>query len=318
LAEGITMRIAIVLTPPSDVHFRLAAQVGVEDFVCRYPVHYGLEPLAGLREMRDRADRFGLQMSVVEGYLPIDRIILGQDGRDEQIEQIGRLIVEMGKLGISVLCYNFMLSDWTRTSTAIPTRGGALTTGFDVDAVNIGGVSRDRRITREQTWDHLEYFLKGVVPYAEDAGVKLAMHPDDPPLPSLADGERIMHSVECFERLFQMQPSPANGMCFCQGTFAEMGADIVSTIRRFGPRIHYVHFRDVRGTSSKFVETFIDDGPTDMFAAMRAYSEAGFHGAIRPDHVPQLEGEADTEPGYSMLGRLFSVGYMRGLMHAMR
>jgi mannonate dehydratase len=142
------------------------------------------------------------------------------------------------------------------------------------------------------------------------------MHPDDPPLPEFLGRARIMNSVESFERLVRLVPSPSNAICFCQGTFAEMGEDIPAAIRRLGPHIRYVHFRDVRGTRERFVETFHDNGPTDMAAAMRAYREIGFDGPMRPDHVPQLVGEEDGPPGYTMLGRLFAFGYMRGLMHA--
>lgn len=144
----------------------------------------------------------------------------------------------------------------------------------------------------------------------------MAMHPDDPPLASLLEKPRIMHSVECFDRLLQRYDSPCNAICFCQGTFATMGCDIPSTIHRFGSRIRYVHFRDVRGTPEAFEETFHDNGPTDMVAAMRALREVGFEGPMRPDHVPQMVGEEDGEPGYTMLGRLFAYGYMRGLMQA--
>jgi len=142
------------------------------------------------------------------------------------------------------------------------------------------------------------------------------MHPDDPPLPVLAGKARIMNCVESFERLVSLVPSERNAICFCQGTFAEMGCDIPATIRRLGPHIRYVHCRDVRGTAEDFVETFHDNGPTDMAAAVRAYREIGFEGPIRPDHVPQLVGEEDGEPGYTMLGRLFAYGYLRGLMDA--
>ena len=125
-----------------------------------------------------------------------------------------------------------------------------------------------------------------------------------------------MNSVESFERLVELVPSPSNKICFCQGTFAEMGVDVPATIRRLGKHIRYVHFRDVRGTADSFAETFHDNGPTDMVAAMRAYREIGFDGPIRPDHVPQLAGEDDGEPGYTIKGRLFAFGYMRGLMQA--
>jgi len=307
------MRIGIVLTPPTDPFFRWAAQVGVTDFVARYP---GAETFEGLAAIHARAAGFGLRLSVIEGYLPLDKIILGQAGRDGQIEEISRLIVHMGRLGISVLCYNFMLADWTRTDVNVVTRGGAITNAFDLSRMRDRMVPADRRVTAEQLWDNLEYFLRRIVPVAETSGVKLAMHPDDPPLPELMGSAQIMHEPAAFGRLAQLVPSPANGMCFCQGTFAEMGVDIPATIRRLAPLIHYVHFRDVRGTAEKFEERFHDDGQTDMAAAMRAYHEVGYHGVMRPDHVPRLEGEEGDGSGYSMLGRLFAVGYMRGLMHA--
>jgi mannonate dehydratase len=307
------MRIGLVLTPPTDLFFRWAAQVGVTDFVARYP---GAETFESLSGIHARAASFGLRLSVIKGYLPLDKIILGQSGRDEQIAEISRVIVHMGRLGIPVLCYNFMLADWTRTDTNVVTRGGAITSGFDLNRMGDRMVPADRRVTSEQLWQNLEYFLRRVVPVAETSGVKLAMHPDDPPLPALMGAAQIMHEPAAFERLGQLVPSPANGMCFCQGTFAEMGVDIPATIRRLARIIHYVHFRDVRGTAVKFEETFHDDGQTDMAAAMRAYHEIGFTGVMRPDHVPRLDDEAGDGSGYSMLARLFAVGYIRGLMHA--
>ena len=165
-------------------------------------------------------------------------------------------------------------------------------------------------------WENLDRLLNEIVPIAEQSGVLLSMHPDDPPLHELLGRPRIMNSVENFERLLQLVPSPNNGICFCQGTFAEMGADIPDAIRRLGSHINYVHFRDVTGTAESFTETFHDNGETDMPAAVRAYREVGFTGPIRPDHVPQLVGEDDGEPGYTMLGRLHAYGYMKGLFQA--
>jgi mannonate dehydratase len=160
--------------------------------------------------------------------------------------------------------------------------------------------------------------LSELIPVAEQAGVTLCMHPDDPPLPEFLGRARIMNSVAGFERLVKLAPSPRNAICFCQGTFATMGVDIPATIKKLGPHIKYVHFRDVRGTPENFVETFHDNGPTDMAAAIRAYREVGFDGPIRPDHVPQMVGEEDGEPGYTMQGRLFAYGYIRGLMDALK
>lgn len=317
------MRLATVLTPLSDENLQLAAQCGVSDVVHRYPG----EDIATLRAAKQRIATFGMNLSVVEGYLPIEKIKLGiDDGRE--LELLKTLIRQMAELDIRLLCYNFMAgTDWVRTRLDLPERGGAKVTAFDLAeaaaAVRLGYKPTDsrtdelaRQLTPAKLWDQLERLLNGLLPVAEECGVTLAMHPDDPPLPELLGKPRIMHSVENFERLMELAPSPANAICFCQGTFAAMGADIPATILRLGSHIQYVHFRDVRGSAASFAETFHDNGPTDMAAAMRAYRAVGFDGPMRPDHVPQLVGEDDGEPGYTMLGRLFAFGYMRGLMHA--
>jgi mannonate dehydratase len=316
------MRLGTVLTPPSAENFELAAQCGVVDFVSRYP---GKE-LAELQRVQNRAAEFGLKLAVIEGYLPIEKIKTGEDDGSE-LEELKLLIRHMGESGLSTLCYNFMSgTDWVRTQVDAVERGGALVTKFDLSAIeearDLGAPSAAlaRRDAGENPpallWDRLAKLLDELLPVAEDANVTLAMHPDDPPLPCFLGRHRIMYNVAGFDRLLQLAPSPSNGICFCQGTFAEMGADIPATIRHFGSAIKYVHFRDVRGTADHFTETFHDNGPTDMVAAMAAYQHVGFTGTIRPDHVPQLSGESDGEPGYTMRGRLFAYGYMRGLIQA--
>lgn len=171
------------------------------------------------------------------------------------------------------------------------------------------------RVSAEALWSNLTRFLDRLLPIAEEAGVALAMHPDDPPLSPLRGLERIMVHPDAFERLVDLAPSKANGICFCQGNFAAMGVDVPATIRRLGSHIRFVHVRDVKGTPDHFIETFHDEGPTDMYEAIRAYGEVGFDGVMRPDHVPVLAGETG-EAGYTMMGRLFAVGYMRGLIEA--
>lgn len=321
------MRLASVLTPMTDLYLAQAAQCGVTDIVHRFP---GEDPQL-IRETQQRIAAFGLRWSVVEGYLPIERIKLGEDdGRD--LEAMKRLIRTMGQCEIPILCYNFMAgTDWVRTTLDAPERGGSRVTQFQLEAVrqavllghdggqHDGGsaASEARQMPRPgELWQFLERMLEALLPVAEEAGVALAMHPDDPPLPELLGKPRIMNCVESFQRLREFSASRSNGICFCQGTFAEMGADIPETIKLLGPGIRYVHFRDVRGTAEDFAETWHDNGPTDMAAAMRAYRAIGFDGPLRPDHVPQLTGEEDGEPGYTMLGRLFAYGYIRGLWQA--
>jgi mannonate dehydratase len=317
------MRLGTVLTPLSDSNLELAAQCGVTDVVHRYP---GEDPRT-LRDARVRIASFGMSLSVVEGYLPIENIKLGCDDGTE-IALLKNLVHNMAENGIRLLCYNFMAgTDWCRTRLDAPERGRAKVTAFHLADVNHAVLlgyrpsnpdheELARNLTPEKIWDQLRRFLDELLPIAEQCGVTLAMHPDDPPLPELLGKPRIMHCVENFERLMQLAPSRFNTICFCQGTFATMNVDIPAAIRRLGPHISYVHFRDVKGHPESFAETFHDNGPTNMAAAMRAYHEIGFRGVMRPDHVPQLHGEDEGEPGYTMLGRLFAYGYMRGLMQA--
>jgi mannonate dehydratase len=251
--------------------------------------------------------------------------LLAEANLGSELEAFEALVRHLGARGIPIVCYNFMAgTDWIRTTVDAPERGGALVTGFrltDVEKARIPGrdpygeEGLERGADRTGLWKALEGFLTEIVPVAEEAGVVLAMHPDDPPLPHLLGNDRIMYDVDAFERLVNLVPSPSNAIAFCQGTFSEMGIDIPATIRRLGSHIAYVHFRDVRGTAEDFVETWQDNGQTDMVEAMRAYREMGFTGPMRPDHVPQMDGEQGT-PGYTMLGRLYAYGYIRGLIQA--
>jgi mannonate dehydratase len=160
--------------------------------------------------------------------------------------------------------------------------------------------------------------LRRVVPVAEKAGVRLAMHPDDPPLSPIRGVGRIMRSLENFQRLLDLVPSPVSGITMCQGNFTLMTDDLPAAIRHFGRqgKIFFVHFRDVRGTPECFEETWHDDGKTDMLACMRAYRAIGFDGVLRPDHVPTVEGDSNEHAGYSSFGRLYAIGYIRGLRQA--
>ena len=173
-------------------------------------------------------------------------------------------------------------------------------------------------MTEDQLWANLRYFLDAIVPVAEKANVKLAMHPDDPPLSPIRGLGRIMRSIDNYQRLVDLVPSPVNGITLCQGNFTMMTDDLPGAIRKFGrqDKIFFVHFRDVRGTPEKFVETFHDDGQTNMLACMRAYREIGFEGVCRPDHVPTMEGDNNDNPSYSAIGRLFAIGYLKGLRQA--
>src|SRR5207248_1064001 len=229
----------------------------------------------------------------------------------EEIDHFGTLLRSMGRLGIPVLCYNWMaVLGWLRTSVARPGRGGAKVAAYDHGLFAHSPPTAEGDVAEEALWDNLRYFLERVAPVAEEAGVRLAMHPDDPPLSPIRSIGRIMRSVDAFQRLVELVPSEANGITLCQGNFTLMTDDVPAAIRQFGEqgKIFFVHFRDVRGTPSSFVETFHDEGQTDMLACMRAYRDVGFDGVLRTDHTPTLEGDAASVAGYSHQARLHAIG----------
>ena len=282
----------------------------------------GITPWSEAGIARDKATfaAHGIEMIGIEDTAPMDRIRLGLPGRDEEIAHVIEQIEAMGKLGIKTLCYNWMaVSSWARTRTDIVSRGGALVTGFKLsDTEGMSRIAEPDEYTADQLWDALQYFLDAVIPVAEAANVRLGMHPDDPPLQEMRGMPRIMNSIENYRRLLDMYPSKANGITLCQGNFALMTDDLPSVIREFGGRdaIAFVHFRDIVGDATDFEETFHDAGQNDLPACIEAYKEVGFHGPMRPDHVPTMHGESNERPAYETLGRLFALGYIRGLIHS--
>jgi mannonate dehydratase len=297
-----------------QVHGQFSLAETARDEHGHYPWEY--EPLAAAKA---RFAEAGLALAVIESSPPMEHVRQGLDGRDEEIEQVGVMLKAMGRLGIGVWCYNFLAqATWGRTALELPTRGGAVTTAFNLADVPEQTELKGPQLSHDKLWDNLRYFLERIVAVAEEAGVKLAMHPDDPPVPWVGKVPRILNTLEAFDRLLDIAPSPAHGITFCQGNFGLMTRDLPEAIRHFGQqgKIHFVHFRDVRGTADNFQETFHDDGPTDMLACLRAYGEIGYTGVLRPDHVPTLAGETNASPGYATLGRLHAVGYIRGLAEA--
>lgn len=243
-----------------------------------------------------------------------DHIKAGDVQRDESIEKVIRMMPVLNRLNLRVICTNFMAYiGWYRSRRDLPERGGALVTGFDHAECPD---TEPLRITRETLWENLGYFLKAVLPAAERNGIRIALHPDDPPVPRLMDVERIFTSREAIDRALALGDSPSLGITLCQGCFSAMGESIPETIRHFTAtgKLFFVHFRDVVGTPECFRETFHDNGPTDMAEAIRAYRDCGYAGPVRVDHVPTMAGEANEAPGYASVGRLYALGYLKGLL----
>ncbi|MDU4694615.1 MAG: mannonate dehydratase [Paenibacillus sp.] len=316
------MQLAEFLPSQPSQLWHLAKQMNVNYAVSGLPWEENTEKpwdLMPLIRMKQRYADFGLTLSVIESMPPSNKIKLGAPGRDEEIETFQHFIVNMGAAGIPVLCYNFMAQfNWFRTSTTTRTRGGALVSSYDHSLMADAPLTEAGIVTEEQLWENLHYFLEKIVPVAESARVKLALHPDDPPITPIRGVSRILTNAAALQRAIDLVPSAYSGITLCQGTLATAGEDIPAVIRHFADqqKLFFVHFRDVKGTPEKFEETFHDDGQTDMLEAMRTYYEVGFDGPARPDHVPTMEGESNENPGYELLGRLFGVGYITGLMEA--
>jgi len=315
------MRLTMVANPPNDTYLTLLRQLGVKE-----AVHYDMAGLPTDREALDeiaaRYARFGLRWTVAESGPSIDRIVMGKFGWQEQTESYKRTLGALGALGVEVVSYNFMPQVSTdamvvRTTMDTPIRGGALTSGFRLSDVTESTLPHSEQpIERERMWANLERFLSDVIPAAEAAGVRLALHPDDPPLPELCGLQRIIGSIADFDRVLGFSSNPANAMTMCFGCFAEAGHDLSVLIRRWSGRIGFVHVRNIHGSRDDFVETFPDDGDSDLLAAFETLVETGYTGLVRSDHTPLLACDRMENDGYTMSEHIFALGYMRGLSEA--
>lgn len=315
------LEIAEFISPAPSPVWKLAKQAGVDLAVGGLPsddLRAGEAPwdYAPLKRMKENYEAGGFDLRVIEARPPLNKAKRGLPGRDQEIATVCTLLENMGKLGIPVWCYEWMTDfNWVRTNLAKPSRGGSVVTSFDINDVP-GNLTDNPPIDEEALWTNLEYFLRKVLPVAEKANVKLSMHPDDPPLSPIRGVGRIMRSIDNYRRLVDLVPSPMNTITLCQGNFTLMTDDLPSVIRSFGKKITFVHFRDVLGTPTRFEEAWHDAGKTDMLACMKAYRDIGFDGVLRPDHVPTVEGDSNENAGYSAFGRLYAIGYIRGLHQA--
>jgi len=313
----------------SDEVLRVLAAFGVNHICGSLPSRrldqaWSVEALSRLRE---RVESFGINLEMLP--LPLSsvyitraehpNIMLGKSPeRDREIDDICQMIRNASRAGIPALKYNLTILGVVRTA---PTRGrgGALYSTFVYEqARQDPPLTEAGPVSAEQMWERITYFLKRVVPVAEEYKVRLACHPHDPGMPAdkgFRGVHRVLGSVDGLKRFVEIVPSPYHGLNFCQGTVAEMlenpAQQIFDVIRYFGQRkkIFNVHFRNIRGRFLNFQETFPDDGDIDMIRALRVYKEVGYDGMIMPDHVPRIEGDVGSRQAFA-----YAFGYIQALI----
>jgi mannonate dehydratase len=324
------MKMSMLLPPKYEERkWKLAKQIGVNYAITKAmpelsgrPAPYDFEALRSIKEEFKEA---GFELYGLEGdQFDMAPFKEGLPGRDDLIEKYCQMLRNMGRLQIPLLCYNFMaVLGWYRTNSNVPERGGAVSSSFDIeDATEL--VPEDKRITEEKLWDNLFYFLEAVLPVAEEAGVEMALHPDDPPVSPLRGVGRILTDARAFEKVWQKFPVPSNKITFCQATFKTMGEDIKAVSAKWlqENRVAFIHLRDIEGVRNKFRETFHDNGSTSMAEMLQHYHQHGFTGPLRPDHAPAMFGETQNNfaggisVGYEITGKILAVGHYKGICEA--
>ncbi len=299
-----------------DLTWDYARQCGVEYGVIRLPEtsDFDVTDLSHWQAVHKRFTDFGIKPLIIEpmpNHLH-DHIKLGDDKRDWATEQVIKMLPIMDRLDIRTVCFNWMAHiGWLRTNSSIKERGDALVTGFDINEFE----PTDKAITVNQLWDNYEYFIKAVIPYAEKYNIRLALHPDDPPLEKLGNVSRIMISYENIDKAINgIVRSDNLGVTMCQATYHMMGEDLYDIIPKLKDKIFFVHFRNAAGNKFNFRETFHDNGELDMPDLIRLYKRLGVDVPIRVDHVPLMAAEKQETAGYTALGRLYAIGFLKGIL----
>ena len=281
-----------------------------------------------LIELRKSVEAEGLKLEAIENFDPAHwhDILLDGPKKKAQLENVKKIVRNLGKAGIPIMGYNFSIAGVCGRTHAPYARGGAMSVGMEgpletpmpngmawnmvVDenapAGNVSGA------TPEQLWRRLDEFLREIIPVAEEAGVKLALHPDDPPLPFLRGQPRLVYQPQLYQRVIDLKPSRANALEFCLGSLAEMTkGDIYETVEHYSrqQKLGYVHFRNVTGKVPFYRETFIDDGDIDMLRVLRILKKNNYDGVLIPDHTPQMSCSAPWHAGMA-----FAMGYMKAAL----
>lgn len=294
--------------------------------------------LEKIQHLQAEIEIYGLSLDVIESIPVHDAIKLGTPDRDKYIEAYAQSIRNMGAAGIGVLCYNFMpVFDWMRTDLAMRLPDGATTLSFnqadlsrfrlDAETVSLPGwgmtyhprqlsdlIEQYQSLGAEALFQNLVYFLKAIMPIAEKANVRLAVHPDDPPW-SIFDIPRIISTADDLARLFTAIPHPNNGVTFCTGSFgARADNDLPAMIEQFSQRIHFLHLRNVhREGEYDFYETAHPSGDVNMPTIIHTLLNCGVDAPLRPDHGRMIWGETGRA-GYGLYDRALGAMYLAGLI----
>jgi mannonate dehydratase len=243
-------------------------------------------------------------------------IMLGTPEREDEIDRIIKCIRTAAKAGIPAVKGNLIVTGLFRTSPVVG-RGGSIHTAFDLQEFR-PPITQAGKVTAEQAWERIAYFVERVIPAAEDAGVRVAIHPHDPAIPrGMGLDDRVLGGIDGLKQLCALSDSPFLGLNFCQGCMQESGAsqqELLDAIHTFAThkRLFLVHFRTIKGGPAKFREAFIDESEWDLLALMRAYQDGGYEHMIAPDHYPRIPG--DTTWGHQ--SRAYAVGYVKALIAA--
>jgi mannonate dehydratase len=280
--------------------------------------------------LRREVEAAGLILEAIENFDPAHwhDVLLDGPNRARHIENAKTIVRRLGEASIPIMGYNFSIAGVAGRTRGNYARGGAMSVGmegpYDIpmpngmawnmvyDPLALNGTAP--KATPDQLWDRFARFLAEVAPVAEAAGVKLAAHPDDPPLPTIRGQPRLVYQPQHYQKLIDLNPSPANTLEFCVGSLAEMTeGDVYEAVDRYSQqrRLGYVHFRNVRGKVPTYKETFIDDGDIDMLRVLRILKRNGFDGVLIPDHTPQMTCAAPWHAGMA-----FAMGYMRAALRA--
>ncbi|MDV3252867.1 mannonate dehydratase [Devosia sp. BK] len=327
----------------TEERLRFAAQIGASGIQMNNPNLPGDHRWEekDVRALVEQVEAAGLKFEAIENVPThfYHKAMLGLEGRDEQIENYQATIRAVARAGVPVLGYHFMPNSVWSTDRSAKTRGGALARQFDMAVVEANADNLDQLrsfmpttlgrassmplfgkdgpvITEDAMWENYRYFIEAVLPVAEEEGLRLALHPDDPPVPMLGGVARLFYRPEGFYKAYEMAgQSPAWALDLCLGCCSEMpgGAiNVTGLVTFFAPRgaIAYIHFRDVQGSVPNFTECFIGDGNYDPAEVIALLARHGFDGFLLDDHVPKMDGDSD----WNHRGRAHAIGYMQGLV----